>query len=149
MEDDYIPILSQIYVNLDQIELTTYTHELSHELPKYILKTSKFWNKIKQKRRTDYDKIDGLQSLYNQQMLATKIDFIKSYQEEDTLPTHRFHILVYEGYALPIPTVMLSESIVTAALDINIGVLSDEHHENSNKLLFDNIKIKMYENSHL
>ena len=144
-----MPILSQIYVNLDQIELTTYTHD-DKSVPKYILKTSNFWNKIKLERRNDLDKIgdkiDDLQSLYNQQMFATKIDFITSYLDKDTLPTHRFHILVYEGYALPIPTVMLSESIVTAALDINIGVLSDEHHENSNKLLFDNIKIKMYEN---
>ena len=146
MEDDYIPILSQIYVNLDQIELTTYEYNKT-TVPKYILKTSEFWNKIKLERpEEDSDKINGLQSLYNQQMFATKIEFITLYPDEDTLPTHRFHILVYEGYALPIPTVMLSESIVTAALDINIGVLSDEHHENSNKLLFDNIKIKMYEN---
>lgn len=149
MEDRYIPILSQIYVNLDQIELNTYEYNKT-TVPKYILKTSDFWNKIKSQRRNDLDKIedkiDSLQSLYNQQMFATNINFITLYPDEDTLPTHRFHILVYEGYALPIPTVMLSESIVTAALDINIGVLSDEHHDNSNKLLFDNIKIKMYEN---
>ena len=146
-----MPILSQIYVNLDQIELTTYTHD-GKSVPKYILKTSNFWNKIKSGTRDDLYEINDLQSRYNQQMLLKSQEMNLSYEKmrdyphKKTLPAHRFHIFVYEGFVLPIPTVMLSESIVTAALDINIGVLSDEHHENSNKLLFDNIKIEMYKN---
>ncbi len=151
MEDGYIPILSEIYVNLDQIELTTYTHD-GKSVPKYILKTSNFWNKIKSGTRDDLYEINDLQSRYNQQMLLKSQEMNLSYEKmrdyphKKTLPAHRFHIFVYEGFVLPIPTVMLSESIVKAALDINIGVFPDEWHKESNKLLFDNIKIEMYKN---
>ena len=110
-----IPIILQIYVDLDQIELI-----VEENTPKYILRTSKFWDKINSYLPTNTN-INNFKSRYNQKIYEKSANITQYYtdlinekdsnliNEKQSNLKENFHLLVYEDLVLPIHVSMLSE----------------------------------------
>ena len=149
MEDDYtwkdvnIPILSQIYVNLDQIEITY------EDKPEYKFKVSTFWNEIKNK--IDDSLLNYLEEDYKNKFINCGKLLLKDI--ERFAFCRKFHFLAYNNKIIPIPDDFLEKDYTTKLLKAGIQIIPDmltvnssnrEYKENEpyfNRLTFTNIEI--------